>query len=82
MQKGLERNINQYSHHKEIETMNNNKLSNIDILLIKSEILLASDGKCAIDTDTVYKLYEMFLSAQKAMREEAQSWSNYYKALH
>jgi hypothetical protein len=70
MQKGLERNINQYSHHKETETMKN-KLSNIDILLIKSEILLASDGKCAIDTDTVYKLYEMFLSAQKAMREEA-----------
>ena len=51
----------------------NNKLSNIDILLIKSEILLASDGKCAIDTDTVYKLYEMFLSAQKSMKEEAQS---------
>jgi hypothetical protein len=72
MHKGLERNINQYSHHKETETMKN-KLSNIDILLIKSEILLASDCKYAIDTDTVYKLYEMFLSAQKAMREEAQS---------
>lgn len=51
----------------------NNKLSNIDILLIKSEIFLASDCKCEIDTDTVYKLYEMFLSAQAAMREEAQS---------
>ena len=51
----------------------NNKLSNTDILLIKSEILLASNGKCEIDTDTVYKLYDMFLSAQKSMREEAQS---------
>ncbi len=50
-----------------------NELSNIDILLIKSEIFLASDCKCDIDTETVYKLYEMFLSAQKAMREEAQS---------
>jgi hypothetical protein len=70
MQKGLERNINQYSHHKEIETMNNNKLSNIDILLIKSEILLASDGKCAIDTDTVYKLYDLFKIAQANMKAE------------
>lgn len=51
--------------------MNSNKLSNIDILLVKSEILLASDGKCAIDTDTVYKLYDMFLSAQATMKEEA-----------
>lgn len=49
----------------------NNKLSNIDILMIKSEILLASDGKCAIDTDTVYKLYELFLSAQATMKAEA-----------
>lgn len=48
-----------------------NKLSNIDILMIKSEILLASDGKCAIDTDTVYKLYELFLSAQVTMKAEA-----------
>ena len=64
MYKGLERSINQYSHHKETETMSNDKLSNIDILLIKSEILLASDGKFAIDTETVYKLFEMFKQAQ------------------
>jgi hypothetical protein len=44
--------------------MSNDKLSNIDILLIKSEILLASDGKFAIDTETVYKLFEMFKQAQ------------------
>jgi hypothetical protein len=48
-----------------------NELSNIDILLIKSEILLASDGKCAIDTDTVYKLYELFKQAQINYRIEA-----------
>jgi hypothetical protein len=47
-----------------------NELSNIDILLIKSEILLASDGKCAIDIDTVYKLYEMFKIAQANMKAE------------
>jgi ATP-dependent exoDNAse (exonuclease V) alpha subunit len=64
MRKGLERNINHYSHNKGTEIMNNGELSNIDILLIKSEILLASDGKCAIDTETVYKLFEMFKQAQ------------------
>jgi hypothetical protein len=47
-----------------------NELSTIDILLIKSEILLASDGKCAIDTDTVYKLYEMFKQSQANMKAE------------
>jgi hypothetical protein len=49
----------------------NTELSNIDILLIKSEILLASDGKFAIDTETVYKLYEMFKQAQASMKAEA-----------
>jgi hypothetical protein len=65
MYKGLERNISQYSHHKE-ETMNT-KLSNVYILLIKSEILLASDGKFAIDTETVHKLYELFKQAQASI---------------
>jgi hypothetical protein len=68
MRKGLERNINHYSHNKETETMSNDKLSNIDILLIKSEILLASDGKCAIDTETVYKLFELFKQAQASLQ--------------
>jgi hypothetical protein len=69
MYKGLERNINHYSHNKETETMSNDKLSNIDILLIKSEILLASDGKCAIDTETVYKLFELFKQAQASLQD-------------
>ena len=70
MNKGLERNINQYSlpHHKETETMNT-KLSNIDILMIKSEIMLASDCKYAIDTKTVYKLFEMFKQAQENLKQ-------------
>lgn len=69
MNKGLERNINQYSlpHHKE-DTMTT-KLNNIDILLIKSEILLASDCKYAIDTETVYKLFEMFKQAQENLKQ-------------
>ena len=49
--------------------MNNNELSSIDILLIKSEILLASDGKCAIDTETVYKLFELFKQAQASLQQ-------------
>lgn len=65
MYKGLERDISQYSHHKETKIMNT-KLSNVYILLIKSEILLASDGKCAIDTETVHKLYELFKQAQSS----------------
>ena len=69
MYKGLERKINHYSHNKGTETMNNGELSNIDILLIKSEILLASDGKCAIDTETVYKLFEMFKQAQASAQD-------------
>jgi hemin uptake protein HemP len=70
MNKGLDRNINQYSlpHQKEKETMNTT-LSNIDILMIKSEILLASDGKCAIDTETVYKLFELFKQAQENLKQ-------------
>ena len=49
--------------------MNNNELSSIDILLIKSEILLASDGKCVIDTETVYKLFELFKQAQASLQD-------------
>lgn len=50
-----------------------NQLSNVDVLLIKSEILLASDGQCAIDTETVYKLFEIFKTAQAALTEESNS---------
>jgi ABC-type lipoprotein export system ATPase subunit len=46
------------------------KLNNIDILMIKSEILLASDGKCSIDTETVYKLFELFKQAQQNLNKE------------
>ena len=49
--------------------MNNNELSSIDILMIKSEILLASDGKCAVDTETVYKLFELFKQAQENLKQ-------------
>ena len=68
MNKGLERHSSHYSYDKETETMNT-KLSNIDILMIKSEILLASDGKCAIDTETVYKLFELFKQAQENLKQ-------------
>ena len=63
MSKGLERKLEHYSHNHKEETMNT-KLSNIDILMIKSEIFLASGGKCEIDTETVYKLFKLFKQAQ------------------
>ena len=69
MNKGLERHSSHYSYDKETETMNT-KLSNIDILMIKSEIFLASDGKCAIDTETVYKLFELFKQAQENLKQD------------
>lgn len=69
MHKGLERSIEHHSHHKE-ETMNK-QLDNITILMIKSEVLLASDGKCAIDTETVYKLFELFEQAKASLNKQA-----------
>lgn len=68
MNKGLERHSSHYSYDKETETMNT-KLSNIDILMIKSEILLASNGKCSVDTETVYKLFELFKQAQENLKQ-------------
>ena len=47
----------------------NTTLNNIDILLIKSEILLASDGKYAIDTETVYKLFALYEEAKKDLQK-------------
>lgn len=62
--KGLERKLEHYSALNQKENTMETKLNNIDILMIKSEILLASDGKCSIDTETVYKLFEIFKQSQ------------------
>ena len=48
----------------------NTQLNNVYILMIKSEILLASDGKCSIDTETVLKLFELFKQAQNNANKE------------